>query len=248
MGPLPFLIYINDLADGLSSNSKLLADDTSLFSVIHDVDTSANELNNDLYQINKWAFQWKMSFNPDPRNKIYHPSLRFDNSIVSQSPYQEHLGIFLDARLTFEEHLKVITTKVNKTIGLLRKLQKTFPRPVLMTMYKAFVRPHLYYGAIIHKKAYNETSHQKLESVQHNVCLALSEAIRGLSREKLYHELGLESLQCRRWYRKLCLFYKIFKENKPVYLFNLIPSKNSNYNTRNTDKITPFLHYAKQCF
>ena len=53
LGPLLFLIYINDLADGLSSNSKLLADDTSLFSVIHDVDTSANELNNDLYQINK---------------------------------------------------------------------------------------------------------------------------------------------------------------------------------------------------
>ena len=53
---------INDL----SSNAKLFADDTSLFLVIHNVDTSANELNNDLYQINKWAFQWKMSFNPDP--------------------------------------------------------------------------------------------------------------------------------------------------------------------------------------
>ena len=64
LGPLLFLIYINDLADGLSS--KLLADDTSLFSVIHDVDTSANELNNDLHQINKWAFQWKMILNPDP--------------------------------------------------------------------------------------------------------------------------------------------------------------------------------------
>ena len=48
------------------------------------------------------------------------------------------------------------------------------------------------------------------------------------------------SLQRQRWYRKLCLFYKIFKENKPVYLFNLIPTKNSNYNTRNTDKITLF--------
>ena len=66
LGPLFFLVYINDLADGLSLNAKLLADNTSLFSVIHNVDTSANELNNDLYQINKWAFQWKMSFNPDP--------------------------------------------------------------------------------------------------------------------------------------------------------------------------------------
>ena len=94
--------------------------------------------------------------------------------------------------------MKVITTKVNKTIGLLRKLQKTFPRPVLMTMYKAFVRPHLDYGDIIYDEAYNETFHQKLESFQYYACLALSGAIRGSSKEKLYHELGLESLQCRR--------------------------------------------------
>ena len=112
--------------------------------------------------------------------------------IVSQSPYQKHLGIFLDARLTFEENSKVITTKVNKTIVLLRRLPKTLPRPVLMTMYKAFVRPHLDYGDIIYDEAYNETFHQKLESIQYSACLALSGAIRRSSREKLYLELGLE--------------------------------------------------------
>ena len=109
-----------------------------------------------------------------------------------------------------------------------------------MTIYKAFVRPHLDYGVIIYDEAYNETFHQKRWSVQYNSCLALLGAIRWSSRENLYHELGLKSLLCRRWYRKLCLFYKIFKETKPIYLFNLIPSKNSNYNTRNIDKITPF--------
>ena len=57
LGLLLFLIYINDLADGLSSNAKLFADNTSLFSVIHDVGTSANELNNDLYENNKCTFQ-----------------------------------------------------------------------------------------------------------------------------------------------------------------------------------------------
>ena len=163
-----------------------------------------------------------MGFNPDPSKqaqeiifsrkakKISHPSLRFNNSIVSQTPYQKHLGIFLDARLTFAEHLKVITTKVNETIGLLRKLQKALPRTALMTMYKTFVRPHLDYGDIIYDEAYNETFHPNLGSILYNACLALSGAIRGSSREKLYHELGLESLQRRRWYRKLCLFYKIF--------------------------------------
>ena len=65
LGPLFFLIYINDLSDDLSSKPKLFAD-TSLFSVVHDKNTSAKELNNDLRKISNWAYQWKMSFNPDP--------------------------------------------------------------------------------------------------------------------------------------------------------------------------------------
>ena len=56
----------------------------------------------------------------------------------------------------------------------MRKLQKALPRPVIMTMYKAFVRPHLNYGDMIYDEAYNETFHQKLESIQYDTCLALS--------------------------------------------------------------------------
>ena len=66
LGPLLFLIYVNDLPDGLKSECKLFADDTSLFSVVHDISTSASDINNDLTLISNWAFQWKMSFNPDP--------------------------------------------------------------------------------------------------------------------------------------------------------------------------------------
>ena len=65
-GPLLFLIYVNDLPNGLKSERKLFADDTSLFSVVHDVSTSASDINSDLTLISNWAFQWKMSFNPDP--------------------------------------------------------------------------------------------------------------------------------------------------------------------------------------
>ena len=58
---LLFLIYINKLSDGLSSNRKLLADDTSLFSVLHDVTISFSELNRDLAEISEWAFKWIMT-------------------------------------------------------------------------------------------------------------------------------------------------------------------------------------------
>ena len=68
LGPLLFLIYINDLPQGLHSDVKLFADGTSLFSVIHDVDASPATLNNDLVKIQEWPYNWKMSFNPD-RNK-----------------------------------------------------------------------------------------------------------------------------------------------------------------------------------
>ena len=65
LGPLLFLVYINDLSTGLSSNPRLFANDTSLLSIVHDRNTFANELNNDLLLIRIWTFQWKMSFNPD---------------------------------------------------------------------------------------------------------------------------------------------------------------------------------------
>ena len=66
--------------------------------------------------------------------------------------------------------MKVITTKVNQAIGLLQKLQKTLVRLVIITMYKAFVRPYLDYGNMIYDEACNETFHQKLESIQYNAC------------------------------------------------------------------------------
>ena len=92
----------------------------------------------------------------------------------------------LDAKLNFEKHLDNIMNTVAKTIGLLRKLQAGLPCPSLVTIYKAFIRPHLDYGDIIYDRAYNESFHQKLESIQYNAALAITGAIRGtLSRTRL---------------------------------------------------------------
>ena len=71
--------------------------------------------------------------------------------------------MFLDGQLTFEEHLEVITTKVNKTTIIIQKLQTVLQRLVLMTIYKAFVKLQIDYGDVIYNEAYNETFNQKLE-------------------------------------------------------------------------------------
>ena len=193
-----------------------------------------------------------MSFNPDPTkqaqevifsrkfNRNTHPFLYFNNNQVANTPEQKHLGMILDSKLDFEEHLKSKLAKVSKTIGLLRKFQNILPRHSLLTIYKSFIRPNLDYGDIIYDQAYNSSFHQKLESIQYNACLAITGAIRGASREKLYQELGLEPLQQRRWYRKLCLFFKILNNRSPAYLFQLIPPLNKSYTTRGSNKIPLF--------
>ena len=70
LGLLVFFIYINDLSDDLTTNVKVFADGTSLFSIVHKMNTSTTNLNDDLNKIQNWAIQWKMNFNPDPCKQL----------------------------------------------------------------------------------------------------------------------------------------------------------------------------------
>ena len=152
-GTLPLSSLYNDLSNCLKSNPKLFADNTSLFSVIHDVNSSQIDLNEDLDKINNWAYQSKMSFNPDLSkkaqkiifsrkvNNILHPPLTFSNADVGQIRSQKHLGMFLDFKFSFNEHLKTVFANVNRGIAILHKLQTVLPRedinhlfvPILIT-------------------------------------------------------------------------------------------------------------------
>ena len=97
----------------------------------------------------------------------------------------------------------------------------------LLTIYKSFIRLYLDCGDIIYDKAFNESFNAKLESLQYNAALAITGAIKGSSTEKIYEELGLESLKSRRWYKKMSFLYKVLKSKSPSYLFNTIPNSNN---------------------
>ena len=131
LGTLLFLIYMNDLPNGLPSNPKLFADDTSLFSIVQEITKSTVSLNNDLTKISEQAVQSKMNFNPDPSKQALfshktssrsYPSLNFNDNPVHQVQLQKHLGLFLDPKLSFDEHIQCILIKKRKIIGLIRKM------------------------------------------------------------------------------------------------------------------------------
>ena len=174
--------------------------------------------------------------------KSSHPSVYFSDIPVNSTSVHKHLGMLLDDKLSYEHHLKFVLNKIKKTIGLLRKFQQIPPRQSLITIYKSFIRPHLDYGDIVYNRAFNESFHKNLVSMQYNAAIAITGAIRGTSSEKLFQELGLESVKSRRWFRKLCLFYKIFHEKSPSYLFQLVPPNNNFYAIRSSqsNKISSF--------
>ena len=151
-----------------------------------------------------------MFFDPDPRKPAQevlfsrkkklqsHPNIRLNNIQVERASYVNHLGILLDEKLNFKQHTDSVILKINKGISVLKKLRYSLPQKSLLTIYKAFLRPLVDYGDIIYDQPQNESFCNKLESVQYKAALAITGAIQGTSRDKLYQELGLQSLKSRR--------------------------------------------------
>ena len=186
-----------------------------------------------------------MSFNPDPNkqaiqplfsckiNSPNHPSLFFNNQEVCRVADHKHLGQILDAKLTFPKHISQRFSIARKGIGIIKYMSSHAPKRTLDQIYKIFVRPHLDYCDIIyHLPSLTNSSDsstnlnfmmQSLESTQYQVALAVLGAWKGAIKISVYEELGWESLSDRRWFRRLCQFYKIQSDLTPLYLKEAIP-------------------------
>ena len=126
--------------------------------------------------------------------------------------------MYLEEKLNFSQHIKEIISKVNKAIGIIRKLRSIFHRNALLTIYKAFIRPNINYCDFTYDQPHNESFCNNLEKLQYNAVLAITDAIKRLSKLKMFEELGLESLKFRRWIHCLCVIYKFKTQGHPEYL------------------------------
>ena len=252
LGPLLFLIYINDLTDNITSQMRLFADDSSLFTCVKGVDETHEKLDKDLQTVTNWAHQWKMIFNPDltkqaievifsvKKNKPQHPDLTMNGVPVAKNDHTKHLGVYLDSGLNFSKHVKEAVLKALKGVSLLKYLSKYVDSYVLNLSYKLYVRPHLDYGDIIYHNQRSDLM-KLIEQVQYKAALIVSGCWQGTSRERLYEELGWESLCERRWARRLTTFYKIKNGLAPSYLSEHIPEHNeTNISFRHRNARAPF--------
>ena len=218
-------------------------------------------MNHDLERIKQLAYDWRMSFNPDPlkqaleirftrrkKRDFDRPVILFNNTPVKKIDEHKHLGIILDSRLTFPAHIKVVVFKTRKCIGMLKYLSSYLPRHTLNELYKLYVRPHLDYGDVIYhipgkmcdfsQNITLSSLMEKLECAHYSAALAVTGAWRGPSRERFYAELGWELLNLRRWSWRLILLYKIINNSTPEYTRAPIPLLHqSQYCFRNQDVI-----------
>ena len=111
------------------------------------------------------------------KKNIHYRSITYNKLPVERFQSRKHLGLTLDTKLNFSEHISSILTIVNKLTAVLRKLQIALPRHFLLTIYKAFIRPYLDYCDVICGKIFNESWYKKLESAQYSAALAITGAI-----------------------------------------------------------------------
>ena len=254
LGPILFLVYINDIVDVVESKIKIFADDTFIYRTVDQFCTTI--LNKDLESITKWAWMWKLVFNPDiskqavevifsNKSNIASPfPLTFNGIPVKQVKDTKHLGLILDSKLNFSNHMNEKLGKARSSIGVMKQVKKWVDTKSLENIYKLYVRPHLEYGDLVFEisdlnktetfslRNTNEHISTDIESIQYQAARIVSGAWKGSSIVKLYAMLGWESMQNRRTMRKLCLIQQILVDKSPSYLYKIIEKQLHRPNSR----------------
>ena len=226
LGPLLFLIYINDIVNNIRSSIRLFADDTSIYIIIDDPQTAAFILNSDLDTINVWANDWLVDFNPTKTTSllisrrqlpIAHPPLEMNNVILNETTSHRHLGLTFSNTCNWSDHIQRVTDTAWSRLNLMRALKFKVNRQALEKMYFAFIRPLLEYSDSVWDNCSNEAKRQ-LDSINHEAARIITGGTKLFSLEKLLADLGWDSLQERRTKHKLVIFYKIINNLTPNYL------------------------------
>ena len=251
LGPTLFLLYINDITEGINSQMKLFADDCLIYRVIHNTEDH-QALQRDLTTLSKWADKWQMAFNIS-KCKIMQVSNHHSKSLftyemsgIPLAVTEQHLylGVKLHHKLSWKPHIDYICSKANKTIGFLKRNLHHCPKHLRELAYKQFVIPVLEYCSPIWDP-YHQSYIDQLEMVQHGA----ARFVTGIpwrrdqrdSITDILRALNWPTLQKRRQQARLVLLFKILKDFLTVPSSNL-PTKSSVLRTRYTHnfKLTPY--------
>ena len=243
LGPLLFLLYINDLA----SVSKLFltilfADDTNLFCTGNDLKKLADDINIELRKICSWLNANKLSLNIEKTNfmifgnkkREFNIDIRINDSPISEVNHAKFLGVIIDKNLKWEQHAKYVKQKIAKGIGIILKARKYFNKDTLLSLYYTMILPYLSYCIHVWGSAY----HVHLNDIvilQKKIVRIICGVVPRSHTEPLYKELGILNVNQIYQYSVGLFMFKFVNKMFPSLLFDnmfTFTTDVHNYNTR----------------
>ena len=260
LGPLLFIIYINDLCASTDSFEFInYADDTTIFVSIntsdYQMETSSTIINENLEKVNEWLKLNKLSLNTSktrcmafrtPQKRIAAPNLMLNNARLQYVEKFNFLGIMFDQHLNWKSHIDNISKKIAKTIGILKKLKNTLPQNILKTIYSSLIHNYLNYGILCWGNQSNQVFHLQKKALR-----TITNSRYNAHTEPIFKKLKILKLNDI-YERKLYKFYfKYKKEILPSYfLHNSFLSRlEHRYETRDGSYQLPRLShkFAENC-
>ena len=226
LGPLLFLIYINDLPD-CAENSQvyLFADDTKIFKGIYK-NEDCEKLQEDIRKMEEWTKKWLLRFHPEKCKFMRVGTSEADEYVYSMNNQnltyvnsEKDLGVVIDEKLSFESHINEKVNKANMMVGLIRRSFEHLDEETFLVLYKSLVRPVLEYANAVwnpHKKKHINS----IENVQKRATKMIP-GFGNLSYPDRLKKLGLPTLVYRRMRGDMIEMYKIMTEKYDSEVLNL---------------------------
>lgn len=251
LGPLLFLIYINDLPAHVTCNIRMFADDCVIYKTINNT-SHQNSLQENINHLQQWCDCWLMTLNPNKckvvtfsrrRNPLAY-SYAINNIPLEAAPSYKYLGVTITNDLSWNAHITNVISSSNKALGFFKRHLKQAPKHVKLLAYQTIIRPKLEYACAVW------SPHQTylinaLESVQNRATRFIhSQYSYHVSVSSLRNELGLPTLATRRRVSSLSLFHKFYhcSLNQPPYI---IPAGRTSHRTRHMNQVgRPCTHTA----
>ena len=252
LGPLLFLIYIDDIVHAVTfSKIRLFADDTCLFLEVDDRVNTANLINSDLRDIGNWSHQWLVNFSPRKTKSLiisnktdahHNPQVRLFDQFIEEVDSHMYLGLRFSSNLRWKRHIHEISQSARKKLNAMIPLKYKLDKKSLDIMYRSFVLPTMEYANVVWGGSY-DSDIMKLESIQIDALRLITGATARSNIVNLYEEVNYHDIRTRIDNASLIVMYKVVNEIAPSYLCNLIErlTENQPYNLRHQKELkVPF--------
>ena len=211
LGPLLFVIYINDLPSMVESSMLLFADDTKMYGEIKD-ENDNTKIQQDINQMEQWSDRWLLKFHPD-KCKVMTIGTEdqhvytMNNQPLQHTDEEKDLGVVIDSKLKFETHINTKVATANKIMGIIRRSFTYLDSTIFSRLFKSLVRPHLEYAYPVWHPTLKKTKVQ-IEKVQRRATKQLP-CCAGLEYNERLRKLDLPCLLYRKLRGDMIEVYKM---------------------------------------